>query len=298
MEKVVFVNSFHSDSVRHIARAKPETVVSFDSHLDTYLWHGLLSKFDRIFGFLPELTRSVMLRASSHSMLRFTLKNSEIVIVQPEICTISDFLGKLEFVERCGVPYWKYLGEEPLTFSDIERYLSMLGLELYTSPPEKLSRLEGDLEGGDVAVDVDVDYFAELQPECYTPWKEWREIEGFLGSVMDFLRFIKKVKPKVIAISEAKLEALQDKESIINAVLRVLKNYGYKIRFSRIVPNDREAYRLMRLYEEFEFEVGRVEGQNLKNAIEGNGDYLSKVDVAKIVELAKKKFQSDIVTRY
>ena len=238
MEKVVFVNSFHSDSVRHIARAKPETVVSFDSHLDTYLWHGLLSKFDRIFGFLPELTRSVMLRASSHGLLRILAENSEIVIVQPEVCVFSNILEKLRMLERYGVVSWDDMGGKPLTLLEVEKHLSMFKLDLYTSPPNRLFKLARDLEGESVAVDVDIDYFAELQPECYSPWKGWKEVEELLGSVVEVLRFIKKVKPRIVAISEAKLEALQNENSIVNAVLRVLRNYGYKVKFGRIVPSD------------------------------------------------------------
>ena len=58
----------------------------------------------------------------------------------------------------------------------------------------------------------------------------------------------------------------------------------------------REAYMLMKLYERFAEKVSEIRSQYLREL--AKEDYLSKTEITKVVELARKMLQPDVTVRY
>jgi hypothetical protein len=100
-----------------------------------------------------------------------------------------------------------------------------------------------------IFLDVDVDYFQEMQTECYTPMRNAQP--GQLGWAAQAIRLIHKIKPQVITISEARIAAIKDPDSNFSKVIDQLKKMGYKVTYKMRFKNDKEAQQLMEIYREF-----------------------------------------------
>lgn len=126
---------------------------------------------------------------------------------------------------------------------------SILGIELYLSPPYNLKKLLSMLKDADEPlIDIDVDYFHEFQNECYSPLAN-AELSD-LGATEPVLRLIRKSRPRLITISEAKLSAINNTRSNVSVFLETLKRMGYAIE-ERLLQSDEQAEKAMATYAEY-----------------------------------------------
>lgn len=161
-KKIVIVNSFHTSSLK-LLYDRPDTIVSFDGHLDIsygggnrYLKHTLS---------LPFPLWAVLLRANIHGLLRRGLPGVPIYLVVPETC----YLNKIHADTRDA----SAIGETSISeqqvrdFSDkwIEEFLK---IKLFLSPPKNLKHLFRKIRKHTTVFDIDVDYMQEFQDVCYT----------------------------------------------------------------------------------------------------------------------------------
>lgn len=102
-----------------------------------------------------------------------------------------------------------------------------------------------------VVFDLDVDYLQEMQTECCTPLKNTQP--GQLGSVDRVLRLVRKAKPFLITVSEAKVASVRDTKSSFSKMMDRLEGMGYEIKHARTMfPCDEEAERLLGIYEQYD----------------------------------------------
>ena len=94
-------------------------------------------------------------------------------------------------------------------------------------------------------LDLDVDYLYELQAECYTPLKNAQPSE--LGQMKRVHRLIRKAKPSLITISEAKVAAIRDPESNFSKFVNKLRAMGYEVEYTGIFTSDEEAEESLRI---------------------------------------------------
>ena len=110
-----------------------------------------------------------------------------------------------------------------------------------------------------LVVDIDVDYMADAQGECYTmaPGLEIRNgvvikpRKSEVGSADKVFKLIKMTKPKLITVSEAKLEALHTANSFTDKFLRMMQALRYKVEYGPLLDSDEEAYSLMEKHKDF-----------------------------------------------
>ena len=227
---------------------EPDLIVAFDSHID-WFW-GVKDIIES----MPKQIRLVAGRASAHTLIRRAVGDLPMVLMAeglsvdllPEMILVIPRISLhhhiLEYSEWIGVkdPLKSFLG-----------YLSkFVGIKVFTSPPKNVMKLKDMLRESEHSVlDLDVDYLQELQTECYTPIEHAQP--GQLGMVPQMLRFIRKTKPEIITMSEAKVTAMREPKSNFSRFIGHLKNMGYKISRKTIFDNDEEAERLIKIYQEF-----------------------------------------------
>jgi hypothetical protein len=227
----VIVSSFHSSSVKYIEDCDPEALISLDSHADTVLC-GVTGKLMAIAESMPKNLRDAVLRPSTHTLMRRHMPSSRIFVVTPLTCLISATLG-----------------EHKLSLEiNSDRII-----DASTSPPNSLKKLAEEVRGQTTVIDIDVDYMADCQGECYTmapgleikDGKVVRPRKSDLGSPDKVLKLIKLTKPAVITLSEAKLSALRKSDSFTAKFLRMLQGLHYGIEYGALLSSDEEAFDLM-----------------------------------------------------
>ncbi|MDI6905292.1 MAG: hypothetical protein QMD13_07390 [Candidatus Bathyarchaeia archaeon] len=258
-----------------------------------------------ILDLMPKQIRLAAIRASAHTMIRRVLGDLPIFL-KAEGLPI-DFLPEMILVVP-RISLNEYVLEQAKKMRDIIlggallpnklrdpmetclSYLSeCLGIKVYTSPPKNLMKLADMLREAEYALlDLDVDYLQELQSECYTPIK-YTQL-GQLCWTAQMLKLVRKTKPPLITISEAKVAAIQETKSNFSRLIGRLKNLGYKIKYKRIFTNDEEAERLIKVYQEFYEGVQKP----LEKKQREERDYLSKEAFERnhkeLKEAAKKYF--------
>jgi hypothetical protein len=75
----------------------------------------------------------------------------------------------------------------------------------------------------------DVDYFGDLQNECYIPRIGPQAKLYDFGNLERTSRLIRGSKPNIITFSEPKVSSLNDPNSKTNYLLNRLKSMGYMI---------------------------------------------------------------------
>jgi hypothetical protein len=98
-------------------------------------------------------------------------------------------------------------------------------------------------------LDVDVDYMLEMQKEVYT--RIINPGPGVLQSMSSVVEFIRRSKPEVITISEAKVKAIRDAESNFSAFIEELRAAGYRIEERGIYADDAEVVKAISVCKEF-----------------------------------------------
>lgn len=150
-------------------------------------------------------------------------------------------------------------------------------------PDKALKEIGKIFKKHDVTVlDIDVDYFEEMQKECYTPMKNVPS--GIFGNASRMLKTIKKVEPETITFSEATISALNDPNSNTNKFLDRLADFGYEREDFWLYKNDEIAIKSMNKADNFS-----DYSQRNRKILSPNDDGFMKEQG----ELAKKYFADD-----
>ncbi len=224
-----------------------DSIVSFDSHVD-----------DRIGGYRQEVVDVVssnfkleqtLTRSAVHVMFRNSFKNiNEILLVIPKICFESNTGWVNHDIQKQSTGH---------TFEEIDsqqekNFLKEIWkIDVLNSPPkDPLSEIKKFIQGKKPVFDIDVDYFGDMQNECYTPMKGAERHD--LGNLERTIKLIKKAKPEIITLSEATVAALDDKNSKTNHLLDELNEVGYEREdFFIFDDDDDEANYYLRKLEDF-----------------------------------------------
>ena len=255
MERRVVIHSFHSQVYETLYEIDEEAdiIVALDSHLDVF-W-GIKDIIES----MPIQIRLAAGRASAHTLIRRVFGDlpimlkiegiptdflAEMILVAPRISLINHVMQNI-------APYTTPV-HMPNPLKGFLSYLTnVLGIKVFTSPPKNLLKLADMMRKAEFAVlDLDVDYLQEFQTECYTPLEYAKP--GQLGWTARTLKLLRKTKPPIITISEAKITAIKEGKSNFSKLTNRLKNLGYKIEYKLAFDNDREAERLIRIYKEFD----------------------------------------------
>lgn len=142
-------------------------------------------------------------------------------------------------------------------------------------------------EADSTLLDLDVDYLYELQTECYTPLKNAQP--GELGWIGRVLRLIRKVKPSLITVSEAKVAAIRDPKSNFAKFVNKLRGMEYNVEYTDIFANDEEAEELLRIYQDYYERIWKPITKKQRGDFFGS-DF--KKHIGELTEATKKYFSS------
>ena len=262
LEYRAIIHSFHShvyNTYRELDEF-PSLILSLDSHVDTRL-HNLVD-------LMPEEIWYAALRASALTfnprafgeLPLFIDPEDEDSFLAPEMCLAVPRVSWGS--EIMNLYYDKYaVLEDKLRYNrrafekEYRRSIkNFYGIKIYESPPNNLLKLVKKLNKADYPIlDIDVDYMGTMQSECYTPFKNVRLKD--LGDIDKVISLIRKSKPPIITISEAKLSAINDANSNFSRMMDRIRNLGYEVEFSTMLDSDEEAMRLISIHENFVKEI-------------------------------------------
>lgn len=252
------IHSIHSQVPGTVAglAERFESIVSLDSHLDVSLGGD-----DSVY---PENLRLFVGRTAAHSALRKIEGGlSALGRGGPErgaprltVAIPEAMLARHAMDVESALP-------EPLRVSDqgdsmasaVAFLAEEMGIEVFASPPRSLTGLARRMKAGRWLLDVDVDYMEEMQKECYT-----RIIDpgpGVLQSMPEVVDFIKRSRPEIITISEAKVSAIRDPRSSFSAFVGELRALGYETEERGVYPSDAEVVKGISVCKEFYRTVSR-----------------------------------------
>lgn len=263
MEFRAIIHSFHSyvsDTLAELDES-PDLILSLDSHVDAQLFGQVES--------MPKEIRKVALRASAHTMILRTFgelpafidEKDEYSILSPKMYLAIPSVGWETELQT------KYLKINP-TLEDKDKFRNerelkkwysnllkkLYRIKIYESPPNNLLKLVKKIQKADYPIlDIDVDYIGTMQSECYTPLKGVKIKD--LGNVDKVISLIRKSKPPIITISEAKLSAINDVDSNFSKMIDRISNLGYEVELSTVLDSDEEAMRLLSMHENYFKEV-------------------------------------------
>lgn len=291
------MNSFHSSSIEYIDEHLPDTVVSFDAHLDTFFF-GMTNKLLDAIDDMPKKLRDAILRPSTHAMMRRIMPDTEIVLVIPWSSVWSNSVGKFKkALKAAGLEEGDSAPKDAVKYQ-IMFIKKILKMDLYTSPPANLKALAEGVKARSLVIDVDVDYMTEFQGECYTlaPRLEIEDTEATkLSSIDKVIKFIRLAKPELITISEIKLETLRKTNSAAERFLRRLMAVRYKVEYGDLVSSDDEAYTLIKAHEDFvDNKLSKIQqkyfghNENMRKRIKEEEDEIAKALRQYFKPLAKK----------
>lgn len=276
-EKKVIVSSFHTSSPHAIKESgiNLDAIISFDSHID-----------DMLMGIRAEIVDAlqddtIMMhgfqRAAAHVVFSLLFSNYGLYpnnfrkqkvkhdvpmfLINPRSCIKSHFLSKRvliqdEYGDQIPEQYTRLF--EKSTEEGINEIINvtrnLVGIGIIPSPPaDPIVEIRKVLENSKMPVfDIDVDYFTVMHDECFTPRTMNGKPMDNLGNLERVLKLIKKVKPPLITMSEAKMKALEDPNSNTSYLLDSLKNMGYEREDFILVEDDEYAQYLCNLPYEFE----------------------------------------------
>lgn len=253
------IHSIHSqvpETVFELGR-RFDSIVSMDSHLDVSLGGD-----DSIY---PEELRIVAARTGAHSALRnitgglSALKGGrpgrespEVIVVVPEAMLARHAMDVESKLPRS----LRVSDQEESIASAVDFLAENMGIEVYQSPPKSLQGLVRRVErAGSWLLDVDVDYMQEMQSECYT--RIINPGPGVLQSKSRVVEFIRKSRPEIITISEAKVNAIRDPKSAFSAFVKELRAAGYQVEERGVYASDAEVVKAISVCKEFYRTVSR-----------------------------------------
>ncbi len=133
-------------------------------------------------------------------------------------------------------------------------------MNIKLSPPKDPVAFSS-LLSNDSVVDIDVDYFGDLQSECYIPRIGPQAKLHYFGNLERTLRLIRGTKPNIITFSESKVSSLNDPSSKTNYLLNRLKSMGYMIETFFLYESDEQAFEYLNKLRQFESLVRQKEGR-------------------------------------
>jgi len=252
--KRAILHSFHSQVPDTVSELDDwfELLVCLDAHVDDH-WETQESREG-----LPEEIGLVALRASAHGALRYRTGKfpamrgpddivSDMTLVVPKTCMITHVAHFENMMSRLGVEDGSK--EDPIThYEGLLR--DILGIDLFYSPPRDLVKLSNRMKESETCLlDIDVDYMFDMQNECYTPMK--KSGPGDLGWSQRVLHLIRKSKPEIITVSEARVSAIRDPKSNFAKFWARLGSLGYVLEKAGIYESDEKAQRALDLYQEY-----------------------------------------------
>jgi len=229
-----------------------QAILCVDAHLDIELVTQ-----EELEAFPTDLLKLARQRVGAHSEIRratggfpaLVKEKSEIELMPEMWVTVP--IGALGATakqknEVIGKTSHESMGETARAL--LKHYKESMGILVHLSPPRRLSEIRRRLLG-DVIFDIDVDYFNEMQAECYSPSRNAGPSD--LASIIEMMHLIKNVNPKLITISEETVESREKPSSSFNGFLEWLKKRGYSIQCSQVFATDTEARQTLALYDEY-----------------------------------------------
>lgn len=267
MEQTVIVNSFHSQVGETLAKflnknnIESDVVVCLDSHIDDHMGTKESAEL------MPKNVSLAAYRGSAHTWIRratgelpWILKaenrEDEIEWMAPMYLVIPQTMINTHVAYHQNLITGSSSTEiipTPEFFQQKKTYLDyskeFMGFNIIGSPPKNLLNIVDNLRTDFAILDIDVDYMHEMQNECYTPVNKAKP--GDLGWMEQVIRLIKKTKPRLITISEAKVAAIKNPASNYSKFISRLNGMGYKVEYEQIFASDEEAEDAMNKYQEF-----------------------------------------------
>jgi hypothetical protein len=286
------VHSIHSQVPGTVAELgkRLDAIVSMDSHLDVSLGGD-----DSIY---PRGLRMIAGRTGVHAALRHItgglpgLRGPRpkgdapgLIVVIPEAMLVRH---AMDIESR--LPKSLRVSDQDESVSSAVGFLAeTLGIEVYRSPPRTLEGLVQRVgNAGSWLLDVDVDYMQEMQREVYT--RIINPGPGVLQSMSRVVEFIRKSRPEVITISEAKVRAIRDAKSNFSTFIEELRAAGYQIEERGIYANDAEVMRAISVCKEFYRTVStRLILEHMDAMMGGEMEGFQKAEAAAAKEFFREK---------
>jgi hypothetical protein len=286
------IHSIHSqvpETVAGLGR-RFDAIVSMDSHLDVSLGgdHGVY----------PRDLRIIAGRTGAHAALRQItgglpgLRGPRpkgdapgLMVVIPEA-----MLARHAMDIESRLPRSLRVSDRQESVSSAVGFLAeTLGIEVYRSPPRTLQGLVHRMgRAGSWLLDVDVDYMQEMQKEVYT--RIINPGPGVLQSTSRVVEFIRKSRPEVITISEAKVRAIRDSKSNFSAFIEELRGAGYQIEECGVYEDDDEVVKGISVCKEFYRTVStKLILEHMDAMMGGEMDGFQKAEAAAAKEFFRDK---------
>jgi hypothetical protein len=174
----------------------------------------------------------------------------EMCLAVPGVCFDTELYTEYRYLEKYAVLKEKLRNRRAFEKEYRRNIKKAYGIKIFESPPNNLLKLVKKLKKEVYPIlDIDVDYLGIMQGECYSPRKNARLHD--LGDVDKVISLIRKSKPPLITISEAKLNAINDANSNFSRMMDRIRNLGYEVEFSTMLESDEEAMTLISIYENF-----------------------------------------------
>jgi hypothetical protein len=252
--KKVILSSFHSCSLDALEceGVEPDRILSFDSHIDTNLL-GIFEVLSMIRN--DRSLRYAFTYGGTHALMRKAFPYTDIDIVTPRVC----LEGNIALMQNRFPEIFNFSTETEAIREFLEFSQKAFNLNIKLSPPKDPVAFSS-LLSSDSIVDIDVDYFGDLQNECYIPRTGPEAKLHNFGNLERALRLIRCTKPNIITFSESKVSCLNDHSSKTNYVLNRLKSMGYMIETFFLYESDEQAFEYLNKLKEFESLVKQKEG--------------------------------------
>lgn len=272
----------------------PSLILTLDSHVDAQLFGQV--------ELMPAEIRRTALRASSLILNlitfgklpgsidekdEFSILSPEMYLAIPSVCWETELQTKYLKINPTLEDKDKFRNERELKTWYSNTLKKLYGIKIYESPPNNLLKLVKKLNKADYPIlDIDIDYIGTMQSECYTPLKNAKIKD--LGNVDKVISLIRKSKPPIITISEAKLIAINDVDSNFSKMIDRISNLGYEVELSTMLDSDEEAMRLLSIHENYYKEIQEpFYKKHAKDELYGDYSYRKELSRA-----AKKYFRT------
>jgi hypothetical protein len=201
------------------------------------------------------LLRYAFTDSGTHTLMTKAFPYTDIDIVTPRVCPE----GNIALVQKRFPEILNFSTDTEAIREFLEFSKKAFNLNIKLSPPKDPVAFSS-LLSSDCIVDIDADYFGDLQNECYIPRIGPQAKLHDFGNLERTLRLIRGTKPNIITFSESKVSSLNDPNSKTNYLLNRLKSMGYMIETFFLYENDEQAFEYLNKLREFESLVKQKEG--------------------------------------
>lgn len=250
MEKHVIINSFHSHSIPLLRKSKPEAIISFDSHLDDFLFVSSKT-LDTVEKLNPK-DMYALLRSCVQYYFGTMFKDITKCLVIPKFCFFCDVVNTSPDHAHNGKQELKYV----FNFKK-NLFKNAFNTRIFYCPPNDIEKLSKNMEKYASVLDIDLDYVYEFKDYCFTKppcLKKYGNNKSVFGTLKQVKNAIKLINPNLIILSEIVSSALFNAEPIQN-FLKWLKQRGYFLEYGNIIDEDKEAFKLKKKADYFLGEI-------------------------------------------